>query len=293
MSEPDTKLAFNFELTSSLKIDEAILKSRKVMEESKALTLKNNQKKSELEGKYKNIVKTETIKEEKNESLRALDLPCTPKTLGQTLKIEELQSEIRNLNNIISSQATNLKLLDSALSDCKTENLRLLEEINLLNQKHRQEISFLTIKYEQKIKNLEPKVIPKELAGIETRIRELEERFKGNEYKEDFSEKNRESNKFLKNSPKNDEETAEKRNKDDKTFEKNVGNLNLYLKPSSSTVNKIKKKNKKLNLSNEENTQKKKKKLKKNYEDTPRIKKNLETTRPKKNKIKYRANTAV
>ena len=197
------------------------------------------------------------------------------------------------MNNIISSQATNLKLLDSALSDCKTENLRLLEEINLLNQKHRQEISFLTIKYEQKIKNLEPKVIPKELAGIETRIRELEERFKGNEYKEDFSEKNRESNKFLKNSPKNDEETAEKRNKDDKTFEKNVGNLNLYLKPSSSTVNKIKKKNKKLNLSNEENTQKKKKKLKKNYEDTPRIKKNLETTRPKKNKIKYRANTAV
>lgn len=170
-------------ITSSLKIDEAILKSRKIMEESKALTQKNNEKKLNFDEKSKQFFRFLTSSpydaRKGFDTSRSSDISETPKVANQHYRIEDMQTEIYNLNNKISVQATNLKVLESALVETRAEKYKLIEEINAVKQKHRQEIEHLTEVYEGKIRNIQPKIVPKELVTIESRVRDLEEKFKG------------------------------------------------------------------------------------------------------------------
>lgn len=178
----DSKLPDLRSMPSSLGIDEAILRSRKVMEESKALTLKNNKKKSSLEEKFKNVL-GDQIELYEDSSIpievtrNSLEPSRTPKILNQSLIIEELQNEIRTLNNKLSSQSANLRLSEINLEQMKSENYKLHEEINKIKVGHRHEINYLTEIYEQKLKNSANRFFPNEMIGIESRIRDLEDKF--------------------------------------------------------------------------------------------------------------------
>ena len=135
MSEVSSQAKDFSTITSTLNIDEAIMKSRKVMEESKALTVKNKEKKSGLEEKFKNIL---TIQSEFSPDIRrhseipkySIDISETPKSINHNFRVDELQNEIMNLNNKISSQSTNIKLLELVVSETKTEKHHLIEEMN-------------------------------------------------------------------------------------------------------------------------------------------------------------------
>ena len=168
-------------ITSALKIDEAILKSRKIMEESKALTEKNNQKKNILEEKFKGFFAMQCssppeYKKDSEMSKHSSEIFDTPKAANQQLKICEMQSEIMHLNNKLASQTANLQLLEVALSESKAEKFKLFEEITNLKDRHKQELAYITEIYEQKLRNTHQKIIPKELVNIETRVRDLEDK---------------------------------------------------------------------------------------------------------------------
>lgn len=180
MTDASPKMQDLANITSSLKIDEAILRSRKVMEESKALTFKNSQKKSALEEKLKSMLSAQ--EELSPEHRRHQETPKifneyteTPKPSSSNLQVEELSAEIRMLNNKISTQNTTIRMLELNLGETKTENQRLVDEIQQLKLRHKQEIQYLTEMYEDKLKN--PQFAPKELMNIESRLNELEDKF--------------------------------------------------------------------------------------------------------------------
>ena len=168
-------------ITSSLKIDEAIQRSRKVMEESKALTYKNSQKKSIIEGKLRSVLSLQT--EGSDGHFRVSDTPKlylesaeTPKSnlrLGENK--DDLQQELRNLNSKISAQSTQIRLLEMNVSELKQENTQLVEENRQVKLRHKQEIEYLTEMYEEKLKGSHTGT--KDFLRMEERLRELEENF--------------------------------------------------------------------------------------------------------------------
>lgn len=167
-------------ITSSLKIDEAIQRSRKVMEESKALTYKNSQKKSLIEEKLKSVLSLQT--EHSSENLKQFEMPRsyldiaeTPKSNVIAVGKDECQSEVKGLNNKISSLLTQIRLLEMNVSELKQENLLLVEENRQNKMRHKQEIEYLTEMYEEKLKGRHSG--NKDLIGMENRLRELEENF--------------------------------------------------------------------------------------------------------------------
>lgn len=181
MSDSTSKLQDLVSITSSLKIDEAIARSRKVMEESKALTLKNSQKKLALEEKFKSVLSGQNdlpsdIRKDSSTPKKSLDLQIAyPDDLG-ILKNEDLANEVKILNNKIASQSTTIKVLEMNLAECKNDNFHMVEEMQHMKQRHRQEIQYLTDMYEDKLKTLVSG--NKDVTTIETRLKELEEKFK-------------------------------------------------------------------------------------------------------------------
>jgi FtsZ-binding cell division protein ZapB len=167
-------------ITSSLKIDEAIQRSRKVMEESKALTYKNSQKKSLIDEKLKNMISLgpEVIEPFKHlESPRLFsEIAETPKVTYAPLPRDDLQLELKNLNNKISSQMTQIRLLEMNISELKVENSHLIDENRQLKQRHKQEIQYLTDMYEEKLRNSQPS--NNFMPVMEKRLKELEENFR-------------------------------------------------------------------------------------------------------------------
>ena len=168
-------------ITSSLKIDEAIQRSRKVMEESKALTYKNSQKKSIIDEKLKNVL---TLNSDQSpdylkafESTRYhIDSAETPKVTYYPKPQEDYHLELQGLNNKISNQMTQIRLLEMNNSELKAENSALIDENRQLKQRHKQEIQYLTEIYEEKLRNSDNS--SNFLAGMEKRLKELEENFK-------------------------------------------------------------------------------------------------------------------
>lgn len=168
-------------ITSSLKIDEAIQRSRKVMEESKALTYKNSQKKSMIEEKLKSVLSLQTENSDGNfkvcytpkSYLESAETPRNNLRLGD--KNDDFQQELRNFNSKLSAQLTQIRLLEMNVSELKQENSQLIEENRQMKLRHKQEIEYLTEMYEEKLKGSH--VGTKDLLGMEKRLRELEENF--------------------------------------------------------------------------------------------------------------------
>ena len=167
-------------ITSSLKIDEAIQRSRKVMEESKALTCKNSKKQSIIDEKLKSDL---TLNPEKYpyppkplESINYHISPIeTPKISYYPKAQEPNHLEFRNLGNKISNQMTQIRLLQMNNSELKIENSSLIDENRQLKQRNKQEIQYLTELYEEKLRNSDSS--NNILAGMEKRLKELEENF--------------------------------------------------------------------------------------------------------------------
>ncbi|OMJ65748.1 hypothetical protein SteCoe_37684 [Stentor coeruleus] len=181
MSDSTSKLGDLVSITSSLKIDEAIARSRKVMEESKALTLKNSQKKLALEEKFKSVLSGQNdlpsdVRKDSSTPKKSLDLQNVYSVDLGILKNEDLANEVKILNNKIASQNSTIKVLEMNLAECKNDNFHMIEELQQMKQRHRQEIQYLTDMYEEKLRNLVSG--NKDVTTIETRLKELEEKFK-------------------------------------------------------------------------------------------------------------------
>jgi FtsZ-binding cell division protein ZapB len=170
-----------FSVPSSLNIEETILRSRRVMEESNALTVKHNEKKAALEEKLKSLgsLPTDPSPLRKIGSFTPQSLITvseTPKIGTSNRQLEEALAEVRNLHSKIASQVTNIRLLEMNLAETKQENHRLTEEIRQLKQKHRQEVQHITEMYENKLKYAGGG--DQGLSLVEYKIQDLEDKWK-------------------------------------------------------------------------------------------------------------------
>ena len=122
-------------------IESTIIRTRQIMQESKAITIKNQQRKNMLEEKFSfNDLKIEREPDylEQSDKVRRVseieirttqDSPC--KSSEEMLKIEELQSEIFELNKKVKNQAVKIHLLEGKLNDVNLEKMKLLQELKM------------------------------------------------------------------------------------------------------------------------------------------------------------------
>ena len=163
-------------------IESTIIRTRQIMQESKAITIKNQQRKNMLEEKFSfNDLKIdrETGNSEPSERVRRVseieirttqDSPC--KSAEEIFKIEELQSEIFELNKKVKNQATKIDLLEEKLNEVNLEKMKLLQELKVIKKEHESEMNRMNLKLREN----------ERAAGdgqsIEERIRFLEEKYK-------------------------------------------------------------------------------------------------------------------
>ena len=165
-------------------IEDAIFRSKQIMQESKAITLKNSQRKTMLEQKFS----LEDLKPEKespiNESqiirkISDLDF-CQIQEIRKPEEnslIQELQNEILLLNQKIKNQALRIQVLESNLAEVNLEKMQAYQELKLVRKEHQRELNQIIMQHEK----AEDKKQVNELNGtpkIEERIALLEEKYK-------------------------------------------------------------------------------------------------------------------
>ena len=185
------------ETSLEINIEDALSRTRKIMEESKAITMKNIQRKNMLEEKFKfNNIKQENDFSSLNNSdiirrVSEIDIRHhqeTPnKILEDSLKIEELQNQIIFLNEKLVDQSLRIKLLENNLVEINLEKLQLLTKVKMMKKENQKESYKIAKRYDlkQEKKNYikQGKKIDKgnnngDLTEIEHRISILEEKYK-------------------------------------------------------------------------------------------------------------------
>ncbi|OMJ94110.1 hypothetical protein SteCoe_2740 [Stentor coeruleus] len=170
-------------------IEDTIMRSRQIMQESKAVTMKYLQRKNMLEENFffndlkperdlSSISNSEIIRRISEIDLR--NQQETPiQTSEETQKIQELQNNINDLNQQIKTQAMRIQYLENTLSEVDKEKKNLLNELKDLKKEHEIEVSRISQKYEDN--DLDKKRLVKdsdEIIVIEDKIRMLEEKYK-------------------------------------------------------------------------------------------------------------------
>ena len=165
-------------------IEDAIFRSKQIMQESKTITLKNSQRKTMLEQKFS----LDDLKPEKespiNESqiirkISDLDF-CQIQEIRKPEEnslIQELQNEILLLNQKIKNQALRIQVLESNLAEVNLEKMQAYQELKLVRKEHQRELNQIIMQHEK----AEDKKQVNELNGtpkIEERIALLEEKYK-------------------------------------------------------------------------------------------------------------------
>lgn len=132
-------------------ISDTILRTRQIMQESKAITIKNQQRKNMLEEKFsfndlklgKDLQSDDIIRRISELELRSnQDSPLKP--FEDSQKIETLQSEIFELNKKVKSQALKIESLETKLNEINLEKFSLVQELNSLknNKKSEEKVIF-------------------------------------------------------------------------------------------------------------------------------------------------------
>ncbi|OMJ68737.1 hypothetical protein SteCoe_33734 [Stentor coeruleus] len=171
-------------------IEDTIQRTRQIMQESKAITIKNLQRKNMLEERFM----FDDLKPEKDSSsinnseivrriseIEIRNQQETPmRTLEDAQKIEELQNEIKELTLKVKNQAMRIQYLETNLSDVNIEKMHLLSELKTLKREHEIEISRISQKYEDSELERRSKRLKEadEFSQIEERIKVLEEKYK-------------------------------------------------------------------------------------------------------------------
>ena len=155
-------------------ISDTILRTRQIMQESKAITIKNQQRKNMLEEKFsfndlklgKDLGSDDIIRRISELELRPnQDSPIKP--FEDSQKIDSLQSEIFELNKKVKSQALKIESLENKLNEINLENFSLVQELDSLkrkNDKKSEERVFFDMT---------------EKRNVEQRIALLEDKYKG------------------------------------------------------------------------------------------------------------------
>lgn len=170
-------------------IEDTIIRSRQIMQESKAVTMKYLQRKNMLEENFlysdlkperdlSSISNSEIIRRISEIDLR--NQQETPmQTSEETQKIQELQNDINDLNEKIKTQAMRIQYLENTLSEVNTEKKNLLNELKALKKENKIETNAISKKYEDyDLDKRKWDKNPDEVAIIEDRIRELEGKYK-------------------------------------------------------------------------------------------------------------------
>ncbi|OMJ76523.1 hypothetical protein SteCoe_24100 [Stentor coeruleus] len=170
-------------------IEDTIMRSRQIMQESKAVTMKYLQRKNILEGNflYNDLKPERDLSSISNSDIirhiSEIDLKNQKETLMQTLeeaqKIQELQNNINDLNQKIKTQAMRIQYLENTLSEVNLEKKNLINELKALKKENNIEASIISQKYEDN--DMNKRKLDKEsddIFIIEDKIRMLEEKYK-------------------------------------------------------------------------------------------------------------------
>lgn len=155
-------------------VDDVILRSSKVMEESRAVVLESLKKRQEK-------VVAGCLEDDTLEECRKGKRKISADRSFQGITFQDLQT----LNLKIAGQLAYIKTLESKISDLKQENEKLSEKNTQLKIQHREEIFFITQSYEEKLK-----AVPQpNISGLESRMNNLEQKLKTQESKAKVPEK--------------------------------------------------------------------------------------------------------
>jgi hypothetical protein len=165
-------------------IENAIIRSKQVMEESKAITRKTLQRKNMLQENFSHD------EPEKNHSLNnssviqrvsELDIRTHPdfleKPLENLLKIEELQNQVNFLTQKVSSQDLTIRILQDKIIENNLEKAQLINQLKVVRKEYQAEIDQVVDRY-NKDKNYKDSYDPQETKRIEERITSLEEKYR-------------------------------------------------------------------------------------------------------------------
>ena len=151
------------ELSQSSNIENTLIRTRQVMEESKAITMKNYQRKNMLKEK----LQQDDLKPEKEESslnnsdiirrISEIEIKShleNPTDNDDSTKLSKLKSEINSLKSKVTDQNMQIKFLETRLADATSEKIKLVKDLKDLNKYHEMEMQEISERYEQnKTKN--------------------------------------------------------------------------------------------------------------------------------------------
>lgn len=166
-------------------IEDALSRTRKIMEESKAITLKNLNRKNMLEEKFD----FEDLKPEKEYSPNNSDIvrriseielsndaDTSDRLCEDSIKFKELKFEVNLLTRQNKDQALRVKFLEQSLTDANFKNSQLLQELKVLKKKHLEEIE--KIEEEQECGKCKKSGNSNEISEMKQRISLLEDKYK-------------------------------------------------------------------------------------------------------------------
>lgn len=155
-------------------ISDTIQRTRQIMQESKAITIKNQQRKNMLEEKFSfNDLKIEKDFQTDDiiRRISELEIPSIKDSpqrfIEDSQKIEAMQTEICELNKKVKIQASKIESLEKKLNEINSEKILLVQELNALKNDAKLENS--------EAKNEEKKV---DAEKVEEKISILEEKYK-------------------------------------------------------------------------------------------------------------------
>ena len=146
------------EISLSSNIEAALFRTRQVMEESKAITMKNYQRKNMLKEKLQH----DNMKPEKEESslnnsdiirrVSEIDIRNHLESLAgsdDSAMFSELKNEIQALRRKITDQSLHIKFLETKLAEVSSEKVKLVKELKAAKKCHESEIQEFSERQEE------------------------------------------------------------------------------------------------------------------------------------------------